>query len=207
MNLFKQLTEKPWLAPEDDVVSDLLSGTLAIGIPPAKVALRVFLAVVCVLFSLFCVAYYVRMELADWRPLPEPTLLWVNTVVILLSSVALQYTRHAVHRGNTQRMNAGLMAGALLTISFLVGQLMAWQELRAAGYYAATNPANAFFYLLTAVHGAHLIGGLAVWIRTTFKVWQGAEPYQVKLSVELCTTYWHLLALVWLVILWLLIST
>lgn len=199
--------EKPWLAPADDVVSDLQSGALAMGVPPAKVALRVFLAIVCVLFSLFCVAYYVRMELADWRPLPEPDLLWVNTVVILLSSVALQYTRYAVHKGNVSQMNAGLVAGSLLTVGFLVGQFVAWQELRAAGYYAATNPANAFFYLLTAVHGLHLIGGLAVWIRTALKVWNGAEPYQIRLSVELCTTYWHLLTLVWLVILWLLLST
>jgi len=207
LNIFKQLMEKPWLERENEVIADLRSGTLAMGTEPAKVALRFFLAVVCVLFSLFCVAYYIRMGLADWRPLPEPRLLWVNTVVILLSSVALQYTRHAVRRGNVSGMNAGLIAGALLSLGFLAGQLTAWQELSAAGYYAVTNPANAFFYLLTAVHGVHLIGGLVVWGRTTFKVWKGAEPFQVRLSVELCTTYWHCLALVWLVIFWLLITT
>ena len=207
MNIFKQLTEKPWLAPSDEVLADLQSRALAIDVPPSKVALRVFLAVVCVLFSLFCVAYYVRMGLADWRPLPEPDLLWLNTIVILLSSAALQYTRHAVQGGNVSRMNAGLIAGGLLTVGFLIGQYVVWQDLRSDGYYAATNPANAFFYLLTAVHGLHLIGGLVVWGRTAVKVWKGAEPYQVRLSVELCTTYWHLLALVWLVILWILIST
>jgi cytochrome c oxidase subunit 3 len=207
MNIFKQLMQKPWLEPEPGVVSELQSGALAMATPPARVALRLFLTVVCVVFSLFCVAYYIRMELADWRPLPEPDLLWINTIVILLSSAALQYTRHAVQRGNASRMNAGLIAGALLTLGFLIGQFMAWQELTAAGYYAATNPANAFFYLLTAVHGVHLMGGLFVWGRAALRVWRGAEPYQVRLSVELCTTYWHTLALVWLVILWILIST
>ena len=207
MKFLKQITEKSWLAPEHDVVADLQSGTLVMGTPTAKVRLRVFLAVVLVLFSLFCVAYYIRMELDDWRPLPEPDLLWINTVVILLGSVALQYTRYAVYRSNVSAVNTGLLLGGLLTIGFLVGQYMAWEELRSAGYFAATNPANAFFYLLTAVHGAHLIGGLVVWARTTLKVWKGAEPYQVRLSVELCTTYWHFLALVWLVILWILIST
>lgn len=207
VNIFKQLMEKPWLVPEDGVVSELRSGALVMGTPPAKVALRLFLAVVCVLFSLFCVAYYIRMGLADWRPLAEPQLLWTNTVVILLSSAALQYTRHAVQRGNVSGMHAGLIAGALLTLGFLVGQFIAWQQLSNAGYYAATNPANAFFYLLTAIHGLHLIGGLVVWGRTSVKVWRGAEPYQVRLSIELCTTYWHFLALVWLVILWILIST
>jgi cytochrome c oxidase subunit 3 len=207
VNIFKQLMSKPWLPPEDGAMADLQSGSLVLDTPPAKVALRFFLAVVCVLFSLFCVAYYIRMELSDWRPLPEPGLLWINTVVILLSSAALQYTSHAVQRGKVSQMNAGLLAGGLLTMGFLVGQYMAWQELRDAGYYAATNPANAFFFLLTAVHGLHLIGGLVVWTRVTLRVWNGAEPHQVKLSVELCTTYWHLLALVWLVILWILIST
>lgn len=207
MNIFRQLMEKSWLPPEPDVVADLRSGAVAVGVPPVKVGLRVFLAVVAVLFGLFCIAYYIRMEYADWRPLPEPSLLWINTVVILLSSAALQYTRYAVHHGNSTGLNVGLVAGAVLTLLFLGGQLMAWRELNQAGYYAVTNPANAFFYVLTAVHGLHLIGGLFVWARTTGRVWRGAEPYQVRLSIELCTTYWHFLALVWLGILWLLIST
>ena len=207
MKFLKQITDKSWLAPEEDVVADLRSGALVMGTPSAKIGLRVFLTVVLVVFSLFCVAYYIRMELDDWRPLPEPDLLWINTVVILLSSVALQYTRYSVQRSRAGAVNAGLLAAGLLTIGFLVGQYMAWEELRSAGYFAATNPANAFFYLLTAVHGLHLIGGLVVWARTTLKVWNGAEPYQIRLSVELCTTYWHFLALVWLAILWILIST
>jgi cytochrome c oxidase subunit 3 len=207
VNIFRQITQKPWLQSEDTVVAELNSGALAMAEPPARVALRLFLAVAFVLFSLFCVAYYVRMELDDWRPLAEPNLLWVNTVVILLSSVAFQFARQFVQRGSTKAVNIALTLGGLLTIGFLVGQYAAWGELRSAGYFVATNPANAFFYLLTAVHGAHLLGGLVVWIRTALKTWRGAEPYQVRLSIELCTTYWHFLALVWLAILWILITT
>jgi len=207
VNIFKQLTQKPWLEPEDSVVAELNAGAIALAMPPAKVALRLFLAVATVLFSLFCVAYYIRMELDDWRPLAEPGVLWVNTAVILLSSVALQVARQAVQRGNAKTVAYGLTLGGALTIAFLIGQYAAWGELRSAGYFAASNPANAFFFLLTAVHGLHLFGGLVVWLRTAVKVWRGAEPYQVRLSIELCTTYWHFLALVWLVILWILIST
>ncbi len=175
--------------------------------PPARVALRLFLTVAFMLFSLFCVAYYVRMELDDWRPVAEPNLLWVNTVLILLSSVAFQVARSAVQRGNTMIVNTALTLGGLLTVGFLIGQSAAWSELQSAGYYAAGNPANAFFFLLTAVHGLHLLGGLVVWLRTAAKTWQGAEPYQVRLSIELCTTYWHFLALVWVGILWILTTT
>ena len=207
MKLFKQLTDKPWLPPDENVIAEFNTGAVAMAVPPARIALRFFLAVVFVLFSLFCVAYYIRMELDDWRPLAEPNLLWVNTVVILLGSVALQIARQAVQRGQESLMNYGLIAGGLLTIAFLVGQTVTWGELRAGGYFASANPANAFYYLLTALHGLHLLGGLVVWLRTTLRVWRGAEPYQVRLSIELCSTYWHFLALVWLGILWILIST
>jgi cytochrome c oxidase subunit 3 len=65
----------------------------------------------------------------------------------------------------------------------------------------ASNPANSFFYLITAVHGLHLMGGLVALGRTTAKVSRGAAMTQVCLSVELCAIYWHFLLLVWLVLL------
>ena len=93
---------------------------------------------------------------------------------------------------------------AELGIIFLLGQLLLWSQLRAAGHGLRADPAAAFFYLITAVHGLHLIGGLVALGRTTAKVWRGAEMPQVRLSVELCTIYWHFLLLVWLVLLGLL---
>ena len=68
------------------------------------------------------------------------------------------------------------------------------------GLFSAANPANAFFYLLTALHGLHLLGGLVAWGSTTAKVWRGVDVGDVRLSVELCTVYWHFLLLVWLVL-------
>ena len=73
--------------------------------------------------------------------------------------------------------------------------------------FMASNPANAFFYLLTALHGLHLLGGLWVWGRTTTRVWEGTKVSEVRLSVELCTVYWHFLLLVWLALFGLLLST
>jgi cytochrome c oxidase subunit 3 len=85
--------------------------------------------------------------------------------------------------------------------------LVAWQQLSAAGYYLDLNPANAFFFLLTAVHGLHMLGGLWVWARSTMKVWTGADSDSVRLSIELCTVYWHFLLLVWIVLFGMLLST
>jgi cytochrome c oxidase subunit 3 len=145
-----------------------------------------------------------RMNMVDWRALPVPGLLWFNTGVLVLSSVALQWAYVAAHRNNMDAVIVGLCAGGASAVTFLVGQLLAWQQLSAAGYFVASNPANSFFYMITAAHGLHLMGGLAALGRTTAKVWRGAAMPQVRLSVELCTIYWHFLLLVWLVLLGLL---
>jgi cytochrome c oxidase subunit 3 len=197
----QQLTSKPWL--EEGLIVDLREQSTS-SLPPAKIGLGVFLAVVGSLFALFISAYSMRMNMVDWRALPVPGLLWFNTGVLVLSSVALQWAYVAAHRNNMDGVIVGLCAGGASAVTFLVGQLLAWRQLSAAGYFMASNPANSFFYMITAAHGLHLMGGLVALGRTAAKVWRGAEMTQVRLSVELCTIYWHFLLLVWLVLLGLL---
>ena len=175
--------------------------------PPAKIGLWVFLAVVTSLFALFISAYTMRMEVGDWNPLPEPGLLWLNTGILILTSVAMQMTRTAADRRQAVNVRIGLVAVGVLTFAFLAGQLVVWQQLNASGYLVVGNPANAFFYLLTALHGLHLLGGLVAWGRATARVWRGVDVGEVRLSVQLCTVYWHYLLLVWLVLFALLLST
>ncbi len=197
----QRLTAKPWL--EEGPIGEF-PGTGAMISPAAKIGLGVFLAVAGALFTLFISAYSMRMGMADWRELPVPKLLWFNTGVLVLSSIALQWAHLAARRDDLEGVIVGLLAGGVSAIVFLVGQLLAWQQLNAAGYFVASNPANSFFYLLTAAHGLHLMGGLVALGRTTTKVWRGAQMAELRLSVELCTIYWHFLLLVWLVLLGLL---
>jgi len=75
------------------------------------------------------------------------------------------------------------------------------------GYFAATNPANAFFFLVTALHAVHLLGGLVAWVRTSAKLRRGDALDKVRLSVELCTIYWHFLLIIWLLLFVLLLFT
>jgi cytochrome c oxidase subunit III len=180
----------------------------------ARVGLWAFLAVVTSLFALFVSAYYMRMGghgdvvVHDWNPLPEPGVLWLNTVILILASVAMQMARTAVARGQRERTWTGLLIGGLLTLAFLAGQFYAWRILRQAEFFTPANPAIAFFYLLTAVHGLHLLGGLFVWSRTLNRMRdKEVELIDVKLSVELCSVYWHYLLLVWLGLFAVLLST
>ncbi len=202
--LRQTLNTQPWNA--NDPVENQ-PGRGVIDADPAKVGLLTFIAVVTSLFALFLSAYLMRMELGDWRPLAEPNLLWVNTAVLVLASVAFQLTRGAAKRGQPLTVKVGLVVGGACTILFLFGQLMAWRQLNAAGFFMAGNPANAFFYLLTALHGLHLLGGMWVWGRTTLRILTGADADSVRLSVELCTVYWHYLLLVWIGLFALLLST
>ncbi|MFB3125636.1 MAG: cytochrome c oxidase subunit 3 [Woeseiaceae bacterium] len=202
--LRQSLHTQPWEA--DDPLENR-PGRGVIMVEPAKIALLSFIAVVTSLFALFLSAYLMRMKLADWSPLTEPKLLWVNTGLLVLASVAFQLTRRAATSGQLLTVKTGLIAGGVCTTLFLLGQLVAWQQLNAGGYFMAGNPANAFFYLLTALHGMHLLGGMWVWGRTTARVLTGADVRSVRLSVELCTVYWHYLLLVWIVLFALLLST
>ncbi len=194
---------EPWIATAAD---DQMSGR-SIDTSIKAIGLTTFLAVAVSVFALFISAYTIRMDEADWRALAEPDLLWVNTAVLVLASVAYHWTRNAAVNGLTGRVKPGLTISGALTVLFLVGQLVAWRQLNAAGYYLEANPANAFFYLLTSVHGLHMLGGLWVWARSTIKVWTGVEADSVRLSIELCTVYWHFLLLVWIVLFGLLLST
>ena len=197
----QRLAAKPWL--EEGVMVDLREESTS-SLPPAKIGLGVFLAVVGSLFALFISAYSMRMNMVDWRTLPVPRLLWFNTGVLVMSSIALQWAQTAARRNDMDVALVGLLAGGVSAVMFLVGQFLAWQQLNIAGYFLASNPANSFFYLITAMHGLHLMGGLVALGRTTAKVWHGVAVTQLRLSVELCAIYWHFLLLVWLVLLGLL---
>ena len=205
--LLQRLKTKPWL--EQGVIEE--GG--AVNAAPQRVGLWVFLAVATSLFGLFAIVYNMRSQFPDWRPLPDPGLLWANTAVLILASVALQRARSAVARDDMGALKPNLLAGGILTFAFLGGQLLVWRQLSSAGYYLATNPADAFFYILTGLHGLHLAGGLWFWARAAGAVQKGldsrpvAEAARVRLSVTLCSVYWHYLLLVWLILFGLLIST
>jgi cytochrome c oxidase subunit III len=101
-------------------------------------------------------------------------------------------------------MRIGLHAAGALGLLFIGGQLLLWSQFAAAGYFLQANPANAFFYLITALHGLHLIGGLFFWARAELRLQGGGD---VRLPVDLCAAYWHFLLLIWILMLGLLVST
>lgn len=170
-------------------------------VPAEKVGLAVFLTVAGCIFSLLIAAFFMRGDALDWQVPPLPKILWFNTAILVGASVALQWAHYAATSGDTPRLRLLLLVGAACTALFFAGQLWAWRELHDSGFYVSRNAANAFFYLLTGVHGLHLVGGVVALGRTMAKAWRD-DIQRVKLaaSIELCAFYWHFLLFVWLLL-------
>tara|TARA_B110000196_G_scaffold143079_1_gene123754 strand:- start:243 stop:872 length:630 start_codon:yes stop_codon:yes gene_type:complete len=202
--LLKQtLNTQPWVS---DAEADAVSG-MSLNTNPQTIGLTTFLAVATSMFALFVSAYTLRMTMPDWSPLDEPVVLWINTGFLILASVSYQWTTSVALKSHAQKIKLGLITSGIFSIFFLIGQFTAWQQLIEKGMYASSNPSIAFFYVLTAMHGLHLIGGLYVWARSVIKVSRNADAESIRLSVELCTVYWHFLLLVWALLFSLMIST
>ena len=196
MSIFSLLSQKPWMADQAAIDDNHIGRSSSHPLP--RVALYVLMAVIGVLFSLFSVAYIGRMAYGDWRILPEPTLLWFNTGVIMLSSFAFSRATINAREGDIKRTREHLLLAGVLTFGFIIGQLFVWRELVSFGYFVSTNPSYAFFYLLTALHILHLFGGLIAWLVVTYKSFiPQKETSDFSLKVNLCAIYWHFLLIVW----------
>lgn len=195
----QRLAAKPWL---EESPAGSIPDSAGVAWPAAKVGVCMFLAVAGSLFAVLISAYSLRMDSADWSSLPGTGLLWVNTWLLVLSSLALQWAVVAVQRSDTARAAVGIGVGGVSALLFLGGQLLVWRQLNAAGFYAESHPASAFFYLITAIHGLHLAGGMLALGRVGARVSMAADggADKVRLGVELCALYWHFLLVVWLLV-------
>jgi cytochrome c oxidase subunit 3 len=167
-----------------------------------RLGMWVALASILMMFTALSSAYIVRAaSSSDWLPLKMPRILWLSTALILVSSVTLETARRSWRNLAGDRSRPWLLLTGALGIGFLGSQLLAWRQLVRQGVYVVSNPHSSFFYLLTAAHGIHLLGGLAALAylllrRTTPR---GAEKdwAQARAKGDAVTLYWHFLDLLW----------
>ena len=165
-----------------------------------RLGLWMFLATVTMLFAAFTSAYIVRRSGTDWRPVALPSVLWLDTLVLAASSVALETARWGGTRGRWRAASAAFAAAIALGLGFLGGQVLAWRQLIAAGLYAPASPHSSFFYMLTGVHGVHIVAALAVLAWGAVRTWTGAgrrDPRRWAAIIGVCRTFWHFLGGVW----------
>lgn len=158
------------------------------------------LATITMFFMALVSAYIVRKGVGnDWQALAPPRILWLNTVVLVASSVTLEIARRRLARGDFASFRNWWGISTALGLLFLAGQLVAWRQLMEAGIFLATNPSSAFFYLLTASHGAHLLFGVALLVAVAVRRWQPAPGRLLTRSIaaDVTSVYWHFMDGLW----------
>ena len=165
-----------------------------------EVGLWMFLGTLVMLFAAFTSALVVRKSGGDWTPIHLPLVLWINTVVLAISSLTLE---RAKRMGLTAPHKAlgGIAATCILGVLFCAGQVEAWRELAQAGVYLPTSPSASFFYVLTGVHAVHLAAALGcvayLLANTRWNTREREWPY----LVGTVSTFWHFLTVVWVYLL------
>jgi len=162
------------------------------------IGLYVLLAASLMVFVAFSGAFVFRRGLSgDWASMPKPRILFLNTAVLLASSLALEVARRALKAGLRSKFNAWWSAGAVLGVVFLFGQALAWQRLKDLGIYVATSPTSSFFYILTASHAFHLVGGVAALIYVAVQSLRFSQGPARRTVVDISAIFWHFLDGLW----------
>jgi cytochrome c oxidase subunit 3 len=176
--------------------------------PPSSSAIWVGLAAICMSFAAFTSALIVRQGAsADWRHFTLPSMLYLDTLVLLASSVTLEIGRRRVaaymtgSRSESAKPARWLYITLFLGLVFVAGQYVAWMQLKAQGLYLATNPSSSFFYVLTAAHALHVLGGLGGLVRAIRRL---SKSILRRSTLNASAYYWHFMGVLWLYLLLLL---
>jgi len=180
----------------------------------ARLGLLVGLVGIAMVFISFTSAYVVRQGLPtldpgtntlvrDWFSVRLPSLLFLNTIVLLISSGSMELARRQAlreFRSEIESRIPWLALTVLLGLSFLVGQWTVWQKLAAAGFYLSTNPSSSFVYLLTGTHAVHLLGGVFALLFACGAALLRRRPESRAVFVDIAAWYWHSMAVLWVYI-------
>ena len=176
--------------------------------PPSSSAIYVVLFAITMMFAAFSSALIVRKGSSlDWQTFTLPSVLYFNTLILLASSVTLEVSRRRVAafmgglKSQVESPARWLYITLFLGLLFVAGQYAAWSQLRTEGLYLATNPSSSFFYVLTATHALHVLGGLGGLFYVIRKLSKSALR---RSQLDATARYWHFMDLLWLYLLCLL---
>jgi cytochrome c oxidase subunit 3 len=162
-----------------------------------QVALWILLGTIIMLFGGLSSAYIVLRGAPDWQNIEIPSILWLNTAVLLASSATIEAGRRSLRYERMFAMKIWLAASGGFGIAFLVGQFAAWRQLVAAGVYLPSTLHSSFFYLLTALHGVHLMGGMIALAYVVTRALKNRITPAKDEPLKLCATYWHFMDALW----------
>ncbi|HMG92433.1 MAG TPA: cytochrome c oxidase subunit 3 [Chryseolinea sp.] len=165
---------------------------------PKKFALWIFIVSVFMIFAALTSAYIVRQSDGNWLVFDLPNSFWITSAIILISSGTMHWAYLAAKRDNLEATKIAISITTVLGAAFLVGQFIAWGDLVKRNVYFVGNPSGSFVYVLSGLHGLHIVGGvifLLIVLTATFRF----RVHSKNLAqIEMCATYWHFLDALWL---------
>ena len=167
-----------------------------------RIGVWVAISSILMLFVALASAYIVRSASGnDWQPIVMPNVLWLSTALILISSLTMEVSRRSLKQKSDTGYGRWLIITIALGLAFLASQVIAWRQLVRQGAYLASNPYNSFFYLFTAAHGLHLLGGILalsyLMLRTTKKRGTVEGELRRGAAAGAATIYWHFMDGLW----------
>lgn len=168
---------------------------------PKKFALWLFIVSVIMLFGAWTSAYIVKRGEPGWSSFELPDQFWVNTVIIMLSSITMVWAQRSARKDQLEQTKLALGITTLLGVAFLAGQWLAWGKMVEMNYYFAglgSNSSSSFIYVLTGFHSLHIISGVVVLVIALVATFRYKLHSRNMLRMELCSTYWHFLGGLWL---------
>jgi cytochrome c oxidase subunit III len=168
---------------------------------PKKFALWLFIVSIVMIFAAMTSAYIVRRAEGNWLVVEIPSVFYINTAIIFLSSISMHWAFLSAKKDNLQPMKTGLLITTLLGVLFLAGQIIGWEHLDADKVFfggTESNPGGSFMYVLTGLHGFHLVSGVIFLIVVLVSAFRYEVHSKSMLLIEMCTTYWHFLDALWI---------
>jgi cytochrome c oxidase subunit III len=168
-----------------------------IAMHPKKFAMWLFLASVGMLFAALTSAYIVRQAEGNWVYFDLPGIFYATTILILVSTISMQGAYMAAKRNRLGRVKVLVTITAIFGIAFLIGQFYGWKALIVNSIYLVGNPSGSFLYVLTGLHGLHLISAIVFLLIILSAAYKNRINSGNLAPMEMCTTYWHFLSGLW----------
>lgn len=171
-----------------------------LSVNPKKFLTWLFMVSITMMFAALTSAYLVRMAEGNWLDFKLPSVMWTTTILIVVSSITMQWSYSAAKKDNFAAVRIGLFITFVLGIAFLIGQFYAWKALVMDNVYFAgkySNPSGSFVYVFTGLHGFHIVTGVIFLMITLISAYKLKIHSKNLTLIGMCSTYWHFLGGLW----------
>jgi cytochrome c oxidase subunit 3 len=165
---------------------------------PKIFTMWLFIVSIIMLFAAFTSAYLVRKAEGNWVEFKLPDLFWISTGILALSSVSMQFALSAAKKDQFNALRTSISITFVLGLLFLILQYYGWIQLVEMNVYFVGNPSGSFVYVLSGLHGLHLISGLIVLLVALVAAFKLKINAKALTQIKICSTYWHFLDALWI---------